>query len=139
MQRQKQRNASINLLVKKGKEKHLYWCIQLTSNRGIPGPKGMSCLITHRQRSCGKVIFSRVFVCPFRYLWSHVPSGGEYCISGPCPLKGDMVSGGRISGAVFGGGIPYSPGSSTHPSRILSCFGSFSRKPLENEKNRGYA
>ena len=43
--------------------------------------------ITARQRSLGKLMFSKVSVCPgggeVRYLWSHVPSG--YTVTHPLP------------------------------------------------------
>ena len=130
MQGQKQRNASINLLVKREKKNTFISGSSLPQTGGIPGPKEISCLITHHQRSCGKVIFSRVFICPFRYLWSHVPSRGIGCL------------GGRVSGAVFRG--VYTPWERTLLRRsvriLLEYFlvlGSFPRKPLENEKRSG--
>ena len=67
-------------------------------------------VVTARQRSCGKVMFSEVFVCPHGciFLWSHVLSRGWVSLV-PGPLGWEVCPG---CGNVWGVGMSrggYSP------------------------------
>ena len=113
-----------------------YWNAFLFKNRFEPSGYRPYWIITVRQRSCGKVMFSQVFVCPregVAYLWFQVPSlslvpcpfWGGYGISLPCPF---LEGGGGIQGigyahprypTAFPSGTTKASG--THPTGMLSC------------------
>ena len=93
-----------------------------------------TCMVTDLQRSCGKVIFSLVFVCPKEGRVSLVPGSfqeGRVSVV-PGPFLGEArVSGGRVyRGIRYRRGqvsIPYlaeveaSVAVGTHPTGMLSC------------------